>query len=268
MNIVYAIGGANPLIRKYQPRVESNSGKSGPEVKLLSCPSGPPGAHTDAPVNRQVSGQGRTSWGTKDAGKWGVSAMETTMTDASLWRDILVIFSAQVIYVTMMTVRWILLLKGHRYPAAVISVFEVIIYVYALGLVVSQLGDFTRLLFYALGYAAGQLVGSKLEELLAVGYTTVQVVAQSPTQLPHTLRQHGFGVTTWQGTGRDGNREVLFVVLQRRRTGELFGLIEEYEPAAFALLMEPRSFRGGFLTKRMRAVPGPPGPPTSAGPAA
>lgn len=193
-------------------------------------------------------------------------AMETSMVDSSLWADVLVIFSAQVLYVTMMTVRWILLLKGHRYPAAVISIFEVVVYVYALGLVVSQLGDFTRLAFYALGYATGQLVGTKLEELLAVGYTTVQVVAPLPSELPAALRHNGFGVTSWRGGGRDGDREVLFVVLPRRRTGELFQLIEQYEPAAFALLMEPRSFRGGFLTKRMPAVPGTAGPPTSPGP--
>lgn len=197
-----------------------------------------------------------------------MSAVADALADTSLWRDVVVIFFAQVVYVTVMTVRWILLLKGHRYPAAGISIFEVIVYVYALGLVVSQLGDFTRIIFYALGYAAGQLVGSKLEEMLAVGYTTVQVVAQSPTRLPDAMRQSGFGVTTWHGTGRDGGREVLFVVLQRRRTGELFRLIEEHEPSAFALLMEPRSFRGGFLTRRIPAASGTPGTPTAPGPAA
>lgn len=184
----------------------------------------------------------------------------------SLWGDVFVIFGAQVVYVTIMTVRWILLLKGHRYPAAGLSVFEVMLWVYALGMVVSQLGDFPRLLAYAFGFATGQLVGSKLEELLAVGHTTVQVVARSPTELPDALRRAGFGVTTWPGSGRDGDRVVIYVVLQRRRTGELFRLIEEHEPGAFALLMEPRSFRGGFLTRRMPALPGQPGPPTTPGP--
>lgn len=194
--------------------------------------------------------------------------MGDVLSDATLWRDVLVIFSAQVVYVTMMTVRWILLLKGHRLPAAAISVFEVILWVYALGLVVSQLGDFTRIVFYALGFATGQLVGSRIEELLAVGHTTVQIVTNSPTRLPAVLRQNGFGVTTWTGTGRDGQREIVLVVLQRRRTGELFRLVEEHEPHAFTLLMEPRSFRGGFLTKRVPAAAGQPGAPTAPGPGA
>lgn len=188
--------------------------------------------------------------------------LATIIPGTSLWVDVLIVFAAQVVYVTIMTVRWILLLKGHRYPAAGLSVFEVILWVYALGMVVSQLGDWPRLLAYAFGFATGQLVGSKLEELLAVGHTTVQVVAQSPTQLPEALRQAGFGVTTWRGSGRDGDRVVIYVVLQRRRTGELFRLIEEHEPDAFTLLMEPRSFRGGFLTQKMPAV-GRPGAPTT-----
>lgn len=182
-----------------------------------------------------------------------------------MWADIFIIFFAQVVYVTMMTMRLIFLLRGNRYPAALISVFEVMLWVYALGLVVSQLDDFTRLLFYALGFATGQLVGSKLEELLAMGYTTVQVVVQAPSELPRVFRDAGFGVTTWQGTGRDGEREVLLVVARRRRANELFRLIEQHEPNAFALLMEPRSFKGGFLTRRMPIMPGTQGPPTAPG---
>src|SRR5690625_7192562 len=64
----------------------------------------------------------------------GGAALMETLRDASLWWDVLIIFSAQVVYVSMMTVRWILLLKGHRYPAAAISIIEVILWVYALGL--------------------------------------------------------------------------------------------------------------------------------------
>jgi len=208
------------------------------------------------------------SEGNLESARRGVIAVDGLLSDPSLWRDVLVIFSAQVIYVTMMTLRWILLLKGHRYPAAVISVFEVILWVYALGLVVSQLGDFMRILFYAFGFAAGQLVGSRLEEWLAVGYTAVQIVANSPTQLPSVLRKNGFGVTTWNAEGRDGHREIIFVVLQRRRTGELFKLVEQYEPHAFVLLMEPRSFRGGFLTKRVPGAGAYPGAPVAPGPGA
>lgn len=176
--------------------------------------------------------------------------------------DVLIIFSLQVVYVTINTVRLILLLRGNRYPAAAISVVEVMLWVYALGLVVSQLDDVVRLLAYALGFGTGLIVGSLLEEKLAMGYTTVQVVAQAPSRLPELFRGAGFGVTSWHGQGRDGRREVLLVVARRRRAGELFRLLEEHEPKAFALLMEPRSFRGGFLAGRVPVAPVGPMPPS------
>lgn len=185
-----------------------------------------------------------------------------------MWWDVLFIFALQVVYVSLMTLRWILLLKGNRYPAAALSVLEVIIYVYALGLVVSRLGDWPRLLAYAFGYAAGSLAGSRLEELLAYGYTAVQVVVNTPTELPRVLREHGFGVTTWPASGRDGHREVLLVVLRRRWTTELFRLIETHEPGAFTLLLEPRSFRGGFLSRRLTPAPGLTGTPPAPRPPA
>lgn len=182
------------------------------------------------------------------------------------------IFSLQVVYVTIMTMRLIFLLRGNRYPAAFISVFEVMLWVYALGLVVNQLDDFTRLLAYAFGFAAGQIVGSFIEEKVAMGYTTVQVVAKTPSRLPEVFRGAGFGVTSWPGTGRDGGREVLLVVSRRRRAGELFRILDEHEPDAFALVMEPRSFRGGFMASRVAVAPPapvpppPPVPPVDSGP--
>ena len=90
--------------------------------------------------------------------------------------DLLIIFLAQATYVSVNTVRWIILVKGRRLLASAISFFEVILWVYALGLVVSQLSDPVKVATYALGYAVGALVGSKIEERLALGYVLFQVI--------------------------------------------------------------------------------------------
>lgn len=169
--------------------------------------------------------------------------------------DIATIFALQVVYVSIMTLRWIILLKGQRYLAASISVLEISIYVYALSLVITQLGNPLRVLTYAVGYAAGSLVGSWLEERLAFGYLTVQIITESPRQLPKALREAGFGVTAWKASGRDGEREVLMVVARRRWERRLYEIIDRVAPQSFVLSMEPRAFRGGFLTRRLMAAP-------------
>jgi len=163
--------------------------------------------------------------------------------------DFLIIFLAQATYVAITTVRWIILVKGGRVLAAVISFFEVILYVYALGLVVTQLSNPYKVAVYALGYAVGSLVGSKIEEKLALGYMLFQVITTRIGEVAPALRAKGLGVTNWRGEGRMGEREVLFVVARRKLGHQVSDLIEAVDPNAFIVQMEATWYKGGFLQK-------------------
>lgn len=55
---------------------------------------------------------------------------------------LLAIFVINVAYVTCLTVRTILTLKGYRYVAAAVSFIEVLIYIIGLGLVMANLDKF------------------------------------------------------------------------------------------------------------------------------
>lgn len=168
-----------------------------------------------------------------------------------MW-DFVVIFFAQVVYVSMTTVRWIILVKGGRNLAALISFFELMVYVYALGLVVTQLSNPWKVVVYALGYAVGSLVGSRLEEKLAIGYSLFQVISTKLGELGPKLRENGLGVTIWRGEGRQGEREVLFVVSRRKLGTKVTALIEQIDPGAFIVRLEPNWYKGGFLQKYIR----------------
>jgi uncharacterized protein YebE (UPF0316 family) len=163
--------------------------------------------------------------------------------------DILLIFCMQVVYVTITTVRWIILMKGSYKIAASISFFEIVIWVSALSLVVTRLQDPLRILVYAAGYSVGAILGGKLEEKLAYGYSVLQVITERTTGLPQLLRQEGFGVTNWSGSGLEGEREVLMVLARRKQLGDLTDLINRHDPHAFILVSEPRAFKGGFLAR-------------------
>ena len=168
--------------------------------------------------------------------------------------DILIIFAAQVLYVSTMTLRWIILLKGNRKTATIMSFFEVAIWVYALSLVVTNIDEPLRLFAYAGGYAAGTLLGSWLEERLAYGYSMVMVVAPEDSELSGRLRERGFAVTDWSGKGMQRKREVLLILYRRCHNGVLDRVIEEHEPTSFVLRLEPRVVRGGFLTRKLPDV--------------
>ena len=72
--------------------------------------------------------------------------------------------------------------------------------------------------------------------------------------LTNFLRQEGFAVTTFVGEGRDSERYKYEILTKRNREPELFEIVKQFEPNAFIISYEPKSFKGGFLVKRMNRV--------------
>ncbi|KYO68705.1 DUF2179 domain-containing protein [Thermovenabulum gondwanense] len=158
----------------------------------------------------------------------------------------LFIFFARVADVSLATIRTIMIVKGHRLQAAIIGFFEVIIYITALTQVVGKLNNPLNLLSYALGFATGNFVGSFIEEKLALGYTTVQVITQR-SRLCEKIRNCGFGVTTLNGMGKEGIREVLMISTARKDLPKLISLIEEEDDTAFITVLDTKSAKGGYF---------------------
>lgn len=173
--------------------------------------------------------------------------------DFNPWLMIFIIFMINVIYVSISTIRIILTLKGHRYFAAFISMFETVIYIVGLGLVLDNLDQLQNLVAYALGYGSGVIVGSKIEEKMALGYIMVNVTTmQESNFLSNILREKGYGVTNWEATGRDGGRQTMQILTPRKMETRLYDTIKEIDPKAFMMSYEPKNIHGGFWVKSVR----------------
>ena len=167
-------------------------------------------------------------------------------------RLILLIVVINITYVSLTTVRLILMIKGLRGFASLLSIVEVLVYITGLSIILANLNSVWNIAAYCVGYGIGVYVGSRIEEKLALGYITAQVIFDTVNNdIPQKLRQEGFGVTTWLGEGRDGPRLVMLVLAKRNRQKELLKLIDVVSPSAFVLFDEPQNFRGGFWTKRI-----------------
>lgn len=163
-----------------------------------------------------------------------------------------IILAIQIVYVSFFTIRMIFTLKGKKYLAAVLSMVEVSIYVTGLSIVLDRLDNPINLFAYSLGYGLGVLVGTKIEERLALGYVTVQVVTQYiDGQLPDAIREKGYGVTSWFAKGKDGDRLVLYVLTKRKNQHKLFNAINQLDPKAFIMSHEPTFFHGGFWARKI-----------------
>lgn len=166
---------------------------------------------------------------------------------------VLIIFVINIVYVTFFTIRMILTLKGYRYIAAAVSTVEVLVYVLGLGLVLDNLNEIQNLIAYALGFGCGVIIGTKIEEKLALGYITVNVItADENKKLPRLLRDKGYGVTDWSANGLEGNRSALQILTPRKYELKLYATIKELDPKAFIISYEPKAIHGGFWVKSVK----------------
>lgn len=166
---------------------------------------------------------------------------------------VVIILAINIVYVSFFTIRMILTLKGQRYLAALISMVEVVIYVIGLGLVLDNLNEIQNLIAYAVGYGIGVIVGMKIEEKLALGYITVNVITKEyDKDLPKNLRAQGYGVTSWAANGLEGDRMALQILTPRKYELKLYQTIKELDPKAFIIAYEPKTIYGGFWVKSVK----------------
>lgn len=164
-----------------------------------------------------------------------------------------IIFLINIVYVSFLTMRTILTLKGQRYLAAVAGTMEIAVYVIGLGLVLDNLGEIQNIIAYALGFGVGIIVGMKIEEYLALGYITVNAITTKLEEdIPNKLRDVGYGVTHYLAHGRQGERLVMQILTSRKSERKLYQAIEELDPKAFVISYEPRTFHGGFWVRKIR----------------
>ncbi|WP_264990471.1 DUF2179 domain-containing protein [Lysinibacillus piscis] len=167
--------------------------------------------------------------------------------------NIILIILLQLIYVPFLTLRTIFLVKNVTLLAAIFGMVEMLIYVFGLSLVFSGDQSILAMIVYAVGFGLGIFVGAKIERKLAIGYVYTTINTQQKNEeLVSFLRSEGFAVTIYVGEGRDSNRYKYEILTKRNREAELFKIVEQFEPNAFIISYEPKSFKGGFLLDRMK----------------
>lgn len=163
---------------------------------------------------------------------------------------ILLIIVINVAYMTLTTLRLILVIKGYKIIASFISMAEVFIYLMGLTMVLDNLDKPLNIAAYCLGWGLGVYCGSIIENRLALGYIVFDIIVDSlELELISQIRAQGYGVTSWEADGRDGKRLCMKVLAKRRNEKQLRDYITAISPKAFIISYEPNRYNGGFLLK-------------------
>lgn len=171
------------------------------------------------------------------------------MTVTPLW-ELLLIFFAKIIEVSIGTLRSILIVKGYRPLAVALALVEITLWVFVASRVITGLADSPmKGIAYAFGFAAGVYFGSLLEQKMAFGKILIQVIAtpESGAALAVSLREMGCGVTVSDAEGKDSPRRILMIVTNRRGSGKIVQRVLELDPAAMIVRHDVSSIVGGHI---------------------
>jgi uncharacterized protein YebE (UPF0316 family) len=168
-------------------------------------------------------------------------------------RDIVLLLILQLIYVPMLALRTISMVKKLALLTAFFGFLESLIYVFGLAIVLSGDQSLLGMFVYAIGFSLGLILGIHIENKIAIGYTTINVnISHRNDEMTAHLREQGYGVTIFQGEGRESVRYRYEVLTKRSREIELMDIVDRYEPKAFIVSYEPTRFKGGYLTDLMK----------------
>jgi uncharacterized protein YebE (UPF0316 family) len=168
----------------------------------------------------------------------------------------ILVFLLRVTDVSIGTLRVLYTVRGRTFLAAGLGVTEAGVFIFALSRVFKQVDNPLAMAGYACGFAVGTAMGIRLERWIASGLIVVRIISRAKwAELLDSLRENGFGVTKFEGEGREGPVLMLFVVAKRKRGGELLKQIEQSDPEAFVTVENVSRALRGYLP----LVPGPAG---------
>lgn len=177
--------------------------------------------------------------------------MEIVTVESPLYTLVLIpllIFLARILDVSVGTLRIIFVSKGLKYLAAILGFFESLVWVLAISQVIQNLDSWITYIAFALGFAAGNLVGIMIEERIAMGNLIVRVITRKEAdELVRFLWDSGYGVTSVDAQGETGPVKVIFTIVRRKKLPEILAIIRRFNPNAFYTIEDVRFVKETYI---------------------
>ncbi|MSR17708.1 MAG: DUF2179 domain-containing protein [Phycisphaerales bacterium] len=149
---------------------------------------------------------------------------------------------ARVVDVSTGVLRTVAVIHGRRTLACALGFFEVLVWVLVVSQVIETVGENPwYAIAYAMGFAAGNFIGITLEGHFALGRQVVRVFTRNGPQMAITLRAEGLTVTSFDGEGRDGPVQMLFIETTRRGAPSAIERARAIDPACYYIVDDIRT---------------------------
>ena len=146
------------------------------------------------------------------------------------------IFILRLLDQTLGTLRILYVNKGKPLFGAILGFIESAIWIVAISQVIQDLNDPILIFGYALGFAAGTIMGSYIENTIAIGDIVVRIFVPKDSdseKVAEQLRTNGLGVTIINGEGMQGEVTIAWCVTPRKRLKEVIKIVSAITPDAY-----------------------------------
>ena len=162
----------------------------------------------------------------------------------------LIVCAAKIIEITIQSLKTCMMVKGQRLKAAGLGFIECAIWGLVISTIIGTLGDDLFLLaFYCIGYAAGLYIGATLEGKIALGTSSLQLIAndENTQKIVGYLKEKSRGYTVFDGRGSKDKMNMIFVVLPRKETQRLAKEIRKLcQNNVFVVVDDVNKYSGGY----------------------
>jgi uncharacterized protein YebE (UPF0316 family) len=170
----------------------------------------------------------------------------------------LFIFVAEVVVVSLSTVRIIFIARGMKVRASLLGFCEVSIWLFAIGQIMQNLSDVGCYVGFAGGFALGNYLGITIENKLALGSLVVRVITHKDgRELVRRLTDAGYGVTSVDGHGATGPVQVILTFIPRKALKSVVAVLKAFDPRVFYSVDDLQSASQGIAPGERSRARGP-----------
>lgn len=144
----------------------------------------------------------------------------------------LLIFFLKAMENMLATLRLIVTSNGKKLLGSILLLLTSIVWLTSSSVAIINL-DIKMILAFSIGSFLGAYLGSFLEEKLALGDYLLFCI--SSKKLSTFLRNNGYIVTKIQGEGIESEKEILFIIIKRKKKKEVISLINSFDDKAIII---------------------------------
>ena len=162
----------------------------------------------------------------------------------------LIVCAAKIVEITIQSLKTCMMVKGQRLKAAGLGLLECTVWGLVISTIIGTLGDNLFLLaFYCVGYATGLFLGSTLEGKIALGTSSIQLIANDANTelITEFLKDNDRGYTVFPGQGSTDRMNMIFIVLPRRDVVSITKQIRKIcKNNVFVVVDDVNKYTGGY----------------------